>query len=206
MTQKAHGPTCRRQPDQQGEKERDEIRIRIAEQRARQKPRSERSQNAGAKAGFPPSKAPCPEKHEHGHKAGHDWREPKGHSGGGCSGGQSQEAEEFGHGVTRSKRKPFRPGHPVIGVMRGQKHFIAEAEFGVLPGSPFLKTQPKRRGVGDCADQQPQQPDGCCSASCLRHGCIMSGTGQIRHGITQIFVSAAYRRVGLTPGGRGHVC
>jgi hypothetical protein len=46
----------------------------------------------------------------------------------------------------------------VVGVVRGEEHFITKAVFHILPRRPLLKAQQEGHGVGRYAEQKAEEP------------------------------------------------
>ena len=158
MAQEIHDPCRRGQPDEQGQEEGDQVGVGVAEQCTGEEARRERGEDAGAKAGLHAAHAPCPQEDKQGHEAGHDRRQPEGDLCGLRACDQGEDAEQLGHGVSGAEPEALGSGYPVIGVMRGKEHFIAEAIFHILPRRPFLKAQQEGHGIGRYAEQKAEEP------------------------------------------------
>ena len=53
---------------------------------------------------------------------------------------------------------PAPNSNPVVGVVRGEEHFITKAVFHILPRRPLLKAQQEGHGVGRYAEQKAEEP------------------------------------------------
>ncbi len=60
--------------------------------------------------------------------------------------------------MPRAELEAFRARDPVIGVVRGEEHLVAEAVFHFLPRGPFLKAQPEGHAVGRHTEQEAEEP------------------------------------------------
>ena len=158
VAEEMHDPHSRGQPDKQGQEQGNEVGVGIAEHGTGKEARRERGEDAGAETGLHAAHAPRPQEDEQSHEAGHDRRQPEGDLRGLGACNQGEDTEQFGHGMSGAEFKPLSPGDPVVGVVRGEEHFITKAVFHILPRRPLLKAQQEGHGVGRYAEQKAEEP------------------------------------------------
>lgn len=144
VAEEMHDPHSRGQPDKQGQKQGNEVGVGIAEHGTGKEARRERGEDARRRnpASMLPM-PPRPQEDEQSHEAGHDRRQPEGDLRGLGACNQGEDTEQFGHGMSGAEFKPLSPGDPVVGVVRGEEHFITKAVFHILPRRPLLKRSRK---------------------------------------------------------------